>query len=110
MPVGIGAVNTNVNNYVFTANKIGGFEQTFTRTAGTLSQKSPVSDPNAPTGLAIDPAGKFLYTGNSGTGTIAQLAINGASCNGAPLCLVKTYPAEHPTNTNAGTQFIAVTH
>ena len=110
MPVGIGAVNTSVNDYVFTANKTGGFVQTYTRAAGSLSQKSPVSDPNAPTGLAIDPAGLFLYTANSGTGTIVQLAINGSACNGAPLCLIKTYQAEHPSNANAGTQFLAITH
>jgi len=109
-PVGIGALNTNVNNYVFTANMNGGFVQPFVRSAGALTQKNPANDPNAPTGLAIDSAGLFLYTGNSATGTIAQLAINASVCSGAPLCLVRTVQAEHPTNANAGTQFLAVTH
>jgi len=109
-PVGIGAVTTSINSYVFTANMTGGFVQPYTLAAGILTQQNAASDPNTPTGLAIDPAGLFVYTGNSGTGTIAQLAINGSSCGGAVLCLVKTYEAEHPTNATAGTEFIAITH
>ncbi len=109
-PIGIGAVN-NLNNYVYTANMTGNFVQPYQRTNAALSQLSAVSTNSGPTGLAIDPAGLFLYTGNSGIGSIALFGINNtAACGSQPLCLIKTFASESPANSNAGTQFVATTN
>jgi 6-phosphogluconolactonase (cycloisomerase 2 family) len=109
-PIGIGAVN-NLNNYVYTANMTGNFVQPYQRTNAALSQLSAVTTNSGPTGLAIDPAGLFLYTGNSGNGSIALFGINNtAACGSQPLCLIKTFASESPANSNAGTQFVATTN
>jgi DNA-binding beta-propeller fold protein YncE len=112
-PIGIGAVNNGGSsgiNYVFTANVTGNFVLPFSRSAGTLTQLSQVSDLSGPTGLAIDPNGRFVYTGNSGNGTIGEVGINASGCGGQAVCLLRTVDTENPANSNAGTQFIAVTH
>ena len=109
-PIGIGAVTNGGTNYVFTANMTGNFVQPFIRTAATLAQQTSVPDSFGPTGLIIDPSGLFFYTGNSGSGTIAQLNINSAACKGQAVCVVEAFNSESPANSNAGTQFLAVTH
>ena len=112
-PIGIGAVNGGggtSNNYVFTANSNGDFVQPFLRLNGTqLTQQTAVADSSGPTGLVIDSAGLFIYTGNSGNGTIAQIGINNSLCTGSGTCLIQTFNSESPANSNAGTQFLATT-
>ena len=113
--IGIGAVinagGVSGANYVLTANPNVNFVQPFTRTNATLTRQSAVNDPSGPTGLVIDPAGFFAYTGNSGGGTIALLGLqNTSQCGSAPVCVIKNYASESPVNNNAGTQFVATTH
>jgi DNA-binding beta-propeller fold protein YncE len=107
-PIGIGAVN-NVNNYVVTANMTGNFIQPFQRSGTTLTQLTSVADATGPTGLVIDPAGQFAYTGNSGSGTIALIGINKGAC-GKPFCVIKMFASESPANSGAGTQFVTTSH
>ena len=111
-PIGIGAFNsaggTSIN-YVFTANADGNFVQPFTRVSTTLTQGTAIADSINPTGLTIDSAGLFVYTGNSGNGTIAQIGITNSQCSGSGTCLIATYNSESPANRNAGTQFLATT-
>jgi len=110
-PIGIGAVTNGGTDYVFRANMTGNFVQPFTRSAATLAQQPfMVPDSFGPTGLIIDPSGLFVYTANSGSGTIAQLDINNAKCNGQPVCVVNAFNSESPKNSNAGTQFLAITN
>ncbi|HLI81808.1 MAG TPA: beta-propeller fold lactonase family protein, partial [Candidatus Binataceae bacterium] len=112
-PIGIGAVNDgggSGNNYVFTANMNGNFVQPFLRSAAILTQQASVADSSGPTGLAIDPAGLFAYTGNSGNGTIGLIGIQNSQCSGGGTCLIRSFASESPANTSAGTQFVATTH
>lgn len=110
-PIGIAAVNdggNSSNNYVFTANMGGGFVQSYLRGAAILTQENAAIGLNGPTGLIVDPSALYVYTGDSGDGTVAQLTING-SC-GTTLCLVSTFATENPANPSAGTQYLAGTH
>jgi DNA-binding beta-propeller fold protein YncE len=113
-PIGIGAVNNggnSGNNYVFTANMTGNFVQPFLRSGATLTQLTNVTDASGPTGLAIDPAGLFAYTANSGSATIALIGINNSQCGSShPTCVIKAFSSESPANPNAGTQFVTTTH
>jgi DNA-binding beta-propeller fold protein YncE len=111
--IGIAAVNDggdSGNNYVLTANRTGNFVQPYVRVNGVLTQQTGVTDTSQPTGLVIDPAGLFAYTGNSGTGTIALIGINSSQCSGQAFCVISSYTSESPANSNAGTQFIATSH
>ncbi len=113
--IGIGSVinagGVSGANYILTANPNVNFVQPFTRTNATLTLQSTVGDSSGPTGLVVDPAGFFAYTGNSGSGTIALLGLqNSSQCGTAPVCLIKNYASESPANNNAGTQFVATTH
>jgi len=112
-PVGIGAVNGNANTtneYVFTANMNGNFVLPFLRSGSTLTQETGITDSSDPTGLVIDPAGLFAYTGNSGNGTIGLIGIANSRCSGSGNCLLGTVASESPANTSAGTQYLATTH
>ena len=112
-PIGIGAVNDGGGsgiNYVLTANMNGNFVQPFSRIGATLTQQASVTDSSGPTGLVIDPAGSFAYTGNSGNGTIGLIGIQNSQCSGGGTCLIRTIASESPANSNAGTQFVATTH
>jgi DNA-binding beta-propeller fold protein YncE len=110
--LGIGAVN-NPNgssfNYVITANTNGNFLQPYTRSGVTLTQQSSVADSTGPTGLVIDPAGLFAYTGNSGSGTIALIGLNSSQCGSLAVCVIQSF-AGAPNTSNPGTQFVATTH
>jgi DNA-binding beta-propeller fold protein YncE len=108
-PIGIGAV-TNGNSYVLTANMTGNFVQPYLRSGAILTQQTSVSDSLGPTGLAIDPAGLYAYTANSGSGTIALLGINNTRCGSNPVCVITAFSSESPANAGAGTQFVATTH
>ena len=113
-PMGIASVNDGggtANNYVLTANMTGNFVQPYIRSGATLTQQtSVVSVSSAPTGLVIDPAGLFAYTGNSGNGSIGLIGINSSRCGSLAFCDIENFASESPANTNAGTQFIATTH
>jgi 6-phosphogluconolactonase (cycloisomerase 2 family) len=109
-PVGIAAVD-NFNgtgvNYVFNANPLANLAQSFTRSLTALTAGVTTTDNFGPTGLLVDSTNSFVYTANSGNGTIAELQING-TC-GQPLCLINTFASQNPPNTSAGTQFLAIT-
>jgi 6-phosphogluconolactonase (cycloisomerase 2 family) len=111
--VGIGAVNNGGGsslNYVLTAYPTGNFVQPFVRSGAGLTLQTAFADSSGPTGLVIDPAGLFAYTGNSGSGTIALIGINNSQCGTRPFCVINSYASESPANSNAGTQFVATTH
>jgi DNA-binding beta-propeller fold protein YncE len=112
-PVGIAAVNDGggtTNNYVLTANMTGNFVQPYLRSAAVLQQQTAVTVSTGPTGLVIDPAGLFAYTGNSGNGSIGLIGINNSRCGSAAFCDIENFASENPANSNAGTQFIATTN
>jgi 6-phosphogluconolactonase (cycloisomerase 2 family) len=112
-PVGIAAMDGNAkttNEFVFTANMTGNFVLPFLNSGGTLTQQIGITDNTAPTGLAIDPAGLFAYTGNSGNGSIGLIGIASSQCSGGGNCLIRTYASENPANSSAGTQYVATTH
>ena len=113
-PIGIASVNSGgntSNNYVLTANMAGNFMQPYLRSGATLTQQTTVVNlPSGPTGLVIDPARLFAYTGNSGNGTISLIGINSSRCGTQAFCDIQNFPSESPTNLNAGTQFIATTN
>ncbi len=107
-PRGIGLGYNGVNNYLFTANSAGGTASSFSRSGGVLTLLNQLGGLSGPTGLAVDPQGQYVYTGDSGDGTVAQMRINGAC--GQALCLVKSFSTENPANQNAGTQFVVMTN
>jgi len=112
-PIGIGAVNnvgTSAASYVLTANMAGNFVQPYLRTGAILTQQNAITDIGGPTGLVIDPAGLFAYTGNSLNGTIGLIGINSSQCGGQIICGIQSFASESPANVNAGTQFVATTH
>lgn len=111
-PVGIALANNgggSTTNYLYTANQIGNFVQFFVRAGAILNPSSTASGLSSPAGLVSDPQANFLYTGELGGGTVAELQINGGSSCGQ-LCVVAHFATENPPNPNAGTQFVAITH
>ena len=111
-PIGIALANNgggSGNNYLYTANQIGNFVQFFLRSSGGLTPVSATGGLSTPTGLVSDPQANFLYTGELGGGTVAQLQINGGGSCGQ-LCVVAHFATENPPNPNAGTEFVAITH
>lgn len=107
-PLGIGLGYNGVNYYLFTANSAGNSASSFSRSGGNLTLLNQLGGLSGPTGLAVDPQGQYVYTGNSGDGTVAQMRINGAC--GQALCLVKSFNTESPANRSAGTQFVVMTN
>ncbi len=107
-PLGMGLALNGGNYYLFTANSAGNSVSAFSRLAANLTLLNAIPGPNAPTGLAVDPQGAYVYTGDSGDGTVAQMQING-SC-GQPLCAMGTFNTESPANSNAGTGFVVMTN
>jgi len=107
-PLGIGLALASGNYYLFTANSAGNSVSAFGRLAANLTLFKAVAGPNAPAGLAVDPQSVYVYTADSGDGTVAQMQING-SC-GQVLCAVGTFNSESPANSNAGTGFVVMTN
>ncbi len=107
-PIGIGLAANLGTDYLYLANSAGNSVSYFSRFGPNLSLLNALAVINGPTGLVTDTQGNFVYTGDSGDGTVAQLRING-SC-GAPLCSVARFATENPPNPSAGTQFLALTH
>ncbi len=107
-PLGMGLAINGGNYYLFTANLAGDSVSAFSRLAANLTLLNAVTGPNGPTGLAVDPQGAYVYTGDSGDGTVAQMQING-SC-GQVLCTPTTFNTESPANPSAGTSFVVMTN
>lgn len=107
-PFGIGLGFNTSSFYLFTANSTGGSISAFARTASSLTLLTLVPGFNGPTGLAVDPQGEYVYTGDSGDGTVGQMQING-SC-GQSLCAAGAFNTENPANSNAGTGFVTMTN
>jgi 6-phosphogluconolactonase (cycloisomerase 2 family) len=100
-PLGLGiAVNTGVE-YLFTANFGGSSISSFVATGTTVTTPPTLaSGYNAPKGLMVDPQDAFVYTADSGDGTVGQAIING-TC-GSQICAGTTIPTESPANKNSG--------
>ncbi len=103
VPVGVGiAVNAGIE-YLFTANKGGNSVSSFIVNAGTNVFTPPTLAArryNAPTGLVVDPQNVFVYTADSGDGTVSQSTING-SC-GSSICVGPVVSTESPANPSSG--------
>ncbi len=113
-PIGIGiATNTSIE-FLFTANQgingsVAGSVSSFVVSGTTLTTPPTNANPyNGPTGLAIDPQAKFVYTANQFDGTVGQSAING-SC-GSAICVGSTVATEKPLNANSGPFGIVLTN
>lgn len=101
-PVGIG-IGTNAGiEYVFTANFGGTSVSSFIVTNSTTLNPPPTvaSGYNAPKGLVVDPQNVFVYTADSGDGTVSQSTISG-TC-GSSLCAGPLVSTENPANPNSG--------
>ena len=109
--VGIGiasqTIGNQTSNYLFTADAAANSVQLFSRDAGVLTAMGSAAAADAPAGVLADSDGKFIYTADSASGTITQLAIKGGC--GQPVCAAATFEAEKPPNPNAGTQFLVAT-
>jgi 6-phosphogluconolactonase (cycloisomerase 2 family) len=102
VPVGVGiAVNAGIE-YLFTANKGGNSVSAFIVNGGTnvFTPPSLAAPYNAPKGLVVDPQNAFVYTADSGDGTVSQSTIKGAC--GSSICVGPTVSTESPANANSG--------
>ena len=101
-PVGIGIGTNAGNEFVFAANFGGASVSSFLVTNSTTLNPPPTlaSGYNAPKGLVVDPQNAFVYTADSGNGTVSQSTING-SC-GSSICAGPTVSTENPANGNSG--------
>ena len=101
VPVGIGIGSTTIAEYVFTANSGDTSVSSFVVSALTTLIMPPTaaSGYNAPKGLVVDPQNAFVYTADSGDGTVGQATING-TCG--TLCAGPTVSTENPANANSG--------
>lgn len=103
IPVGIGLATTSGTEYLFTANSGGNSVSSFIVQAITMPITPPVvvSGYNAPKGLVVDPQNLFVYTADSGDGTVGQATIkNGTTCT-AQICAGPTVATESPANPNS---------
>lgn len=111
MPIGIAAANkaASINSYILTANKQGNYAYWFLRSASTLTPGTSVGALNSPVGMVavVNPNGSFAYTGESGSGTVAELQINGPGSCGT-LCFVARFATE--SGSTGGTQYLALTN
>jgi 6-phosphogluconolactonase len=101
VPVGIGIGSTTIAEYVFTANSGDTSVSSFVVSSLTTLIMPPTaaSGYNAPKGLVVDPQNAFVYTADSGDGTVGQATING-TCG--TLCAGPTVSTESPANANSG--------
>jgi 6-phosphogluconolactonase (cycloisomerase 2 family) len=101
-PVGIGIGTNAGNEFVFTANFGGASVSSFLVTNSTTLNPPPAlaSGYNAPKGLVVDPQNVFVYTADSGDGTVSQSTING-SC-GSSICAGPVVSTESPANPSSG--------
>ena len=101
-PLGIGIGVNAGNEFVFTANFGATSVSSFLVTNSTTLNPPPTValGYNAPKGLVVDPQNAFVYTADSGDGTVSQSTING-SC-GSSICTGPTVSTENPANPNSG--------
>ncbi len=101
-PLGIGIGTNAGNEFVFAANFGGASVSSFLVTNSTTLNPPPTlaSGYNAPKGLVVDPQNAFVYTADSGDGTVSQSTING-SCGGS-ICVGPTVATENPANASSG--------
>jgi DNA-binding beta-propeller fold protein YncE len=105
-PVGIGVGTTSIAQYVFTANfgdtSVSSFVVNSTNITNLITPPVPASGYNAPKGLVVDPLNMFVYTADSGDGTVGQATLmNNTSCT-SQICTNTTIPTESPANPNSG--------
>ena len=100
-PVGIGIGTTGIANYVFTANFGDTSASSYIISVLTTLIVPPTvaSGYNAPKGLVVDPQNMFVYTADSGDGTVGQATING-SCG--TLCSGPLVATENPAKPTSG--------
>ncbi len=111
MPIGIAAANkaASINSYILTANKTGNYAYWYLRSASTVTPGTSAGPLNAPVGMVavVNPQGSFAYAGESGSGTVAELQINGPGSCGT-LCFVQRFATE--SSSTGGTQYLALTN
>ena len=103
-PLGIGIGTNNIAEYLFTANSGGSTVSSFLVQNSTMPQTPPVtvSGYNAPKGLVVDPQNMYVYTADSGDGTVGQATImNNKTCT-SQICANTTIPTESPANPASG--------
>ena len=101
-PVGVAlAVNTSVE-FFFTANSGASTISSFVVTSGTTVNTPPTlaAGYNGAKGIVVDPQNLFVYTADSGDGTVGSATING-SC-GSQICAGTLVSTESPHNANSG--------
>lgn len=102
-PVGIGIGTNSIGEFVFTANFGSSSVSSFIVSNITTlpNPPIPVSGYNAPKGLVVDPQNMFVYTADSGDGTVGQATImNNGTCT-SQICANTTTPTESPANPNS---------
>jgi DNA-binding beta-propeller fold protein YncE len=101
-PVGVAlAVNTSVE-FLFTANSGASTISSFVVTSGTTVNTPPTlaAGYSGAKGIVVDPQNLFVYTADSGDGTVGSATING-SC-GSQICAGTLVSTESPHNANSG--------
>jgi len=101
-PVGVAlAVNTSVE-FLLTANFGASTISSFVVTSETTANTPPtlVSVYNGAKGIVVDPQNVFVYTADSGDGTVGSAIING-NC-GSQICAGTLVSTESPHNANSG--------
>ncbi len=101
-PVGVAlAVNTSVE-FLFTANFGASTISSFVVTSETTANTPPTlaSGYNGAKGIVVDPQNVFVYTADSGDGTVGSATING-NC-GSQICAGTLVSTESPHNANSG--------
>ncbi len=104
IPVGIGIGTNSIAEYVLTANSGGSSISSFVVNNSTFLIVPPTiaSGYNAAKGLVVDPLNLFVYTADSGDGTVGQATImNNTTCT-SQICANTTTPTESPANPNSG--------
>jgi len=106
-PVGIGTATANSTAYIFSAN-VNSISEFINSNLVLLVLSSQVSNVAGPNGITVDPQQAFLYTANTGNGTIGLFQI-GVNCPTVfePLCPVTSFSTE---SSNSEPQFIAMTN
>lgn len=101
-PIGVAlAVNTSVE-FLLTANFGASTISSFVVTSETTANTPPTlaSGYSGAMGIVVDPQNVFVYTADSGDGTVGSATING-TC-GSQLCAGTLVSTESPHNANSG--------
>lgn len=103
-PVGIGIGTPSIAEFVFTANFGGASVSSFivTNLTNLITPPIPASGYNAPKGLVVDPQNMFVYTADSGDGTVGQAIINNGTTCTFQICAGPLVSTESPANPKSG--------